>query len=271
MNRKMALCVLLFFAATTLFAGANKEHTDEPVIKIGIVGSDFIPTWEAVKATLAKENIKLELVQFSNYSIPNQALNDGDIDLNAFQHNAFLNAEIANRNFDLVPIGNTIISIMGVYSNKISNLNELKNGDTIAIPNDATNGGRALKALEAAGVIKVDPSKGHLPTIKDITENPLNIKIYEVEPSQVIRVLPDVAAGISNSNYVHDAGMNAFTDAIYIKPLDQEADKPYINVLVARTKDKDNPLYKKVLQTFQTKEIADVITVSLKGATFPAW
>jgi D-methionine transport system substrate-binding protein len=269
------LAFVAVLGAAPLFAGGKKETaatgTPVTVVKLGLVGSDFFPSWEVAKKNLAEEGIELEFVQFSNYSMPNQALNDGDIDLNSFQHNAFLAAEIANRKYELTAIGNTIVSIMGVYSDKIKSVDELKSGDKIAIPNDATNGGRALKIMEAAGKIKVDPTKGHLPIIKDITDNPLKLQFIEVEPSQVVRVLPDVAAGVSNSNYINDAGMNALTDAIYIKPVDPEADKPYINVLVARTKNKDNPVYRKVLEAFQTPEVAEIIKVSLKGATLPAF
>jgi D-methionine transport system substrate-binding protein len=239
------------------------------------MGEELVPAWAKAGELLAKEGIKIELVKFSDYAVPNRALADGDIDLNSFQHDAFLQNEIRNQKYEITAIGNTVIFFLGVYSNKIKSLDELKNGDQIVIMNDATNGGRALKVLEAAGVFKLDPSKGNTPTIKDIISNPKNIKVTEVDASQTFRNRddPQVAAVVSNSNFVVDAGGVPTRDAIYIKSIDKEADKPYINIAVARTKDKDNPIYKKVIAAFQTPEVARVILeeAPLKGIALTAW
>ncbi|MDR2864716.1 MAG: MetQ/NlpA family ABC transporter substrate-binding protein [Spirochaetaceae bacterium] len=268
------LVLLVTFALG--FACEKKADTSkvvQKIVKVGITGAETRPIWEVVQKNLddGKSDIKIELVEFSDYTIPNQALADEEIDLNGFQHNAFLAAEIAAKKFQLTAIGDTMISFLGVYSDKIKNLQELKKGDTIVIPNDATNGGRALKVLEAAGIIKLDPAKGHLPTVADITSNPLDIKILEVDASQVVRVLPDVAAGIANSNYIIDAGKVPLDEAIFIKPIDKDADKPYINILAARTKDKDDPVYKAIVSAYQQPNVAEVIRTYYKGASLPAW
>ncbi|MDR3334040.1 MAG: MetQ/NlpA family ABC transporter substrate-binding protein [Treponema sp.] len=275
MKKGLMVTVALVLGLAAVFAGAKKEGagTQQTVVKIGLMGEELRPAWKA--KALEQEGIKVELVNFSDYAVPNRALFDGDIDLNSFQHDAFLQNEIKNQKYELTAIGNTVIFFLGVYSHKIKSLDELQDGDTVVIMNDATNGGRALKVLEAAGVFTLDPSKGNVPTIQDIVSNPKNIQVVEVDASQTWRTLddPQVAAAVVNSNFVVDGGGVPAQDAIYIKPIDQEGDKPYINLLVARTKDKDNPVYQKVVAAFQTETVAKVITDEppLKGTALPAW
>ncbi|MDR2049891.1 MAG: MetQ/NlpA family ABC transporter substrate-binding protein [Treponema sp.] len=274
--KKTALVLLAVFAAcAVVFAGPSGEKSGQTVVKIGLMGEELRPAWTEAGKLLEKDNIKLDLVNFSDYAVPNRALSDGDIDLNSFQHDAFLQSEIANQKYEITAVGNTVIFFLGVYSHKIKSLGELKNGDTIVIMNDATNGGRALKVLEAAGVFALDPSKGNTPTIRDITSNPKNIKIVEVDAAQTWRTLDDpaVAAAVVNSNFVVDAGGVPARDAIFIKPIDPVGDKPYINLVAARIKDKDNPVYKKVIAAFQSPEVARVINeeTPLKGIALPAW
>ena len=227
--------------------------------------------WDPVIEKLAEDNIKLELVKFADYSLPNRALNDGEIDLNAFQHYAYLNKDVESNGYKIEAIGETLVAPLGVFSNKIKDLSELKDGDTIAIPNDATNGGRALKVLEAAGVIKVDPAAGYTPTLNDITENPKNIKFEEVEAANTASLLPDVAAALINGGHAIDNGLNPKTDSIYLEKVEGGSENPYINVIVARTEDKDNENYKKVVEYFRTPEVAQKIEEVYKGAYLPTW
>jgi D-methionine transport system substrate-binding protein len=276
MKRTLPVLLILLVSGVSVFAKAKQEGpAGITVVKIGITGEELVAAWGTAAKELEKEGIKIELVNFSDYAVPNRALADGDIDLNAFQHNAFLQDEIKNHKYEITAVGNTALFFLGVYSHKIKSLGELKNGDTVVIPNDTTNGGRALKVLEAAGVFTVDPSKGNVPTVRDIVSNPKNIKIVEVDASQTWRNLddPQVAAGVVNSTFVVDAGRVPSQEAIYIKPIDFEGDKPYINLVVARIKDKDNPVYKKVVAVFQSDAVAKVITDEppLKGTALPAW
>ena len=258
-------------AAGTPEPAASAPAKAEPVtIKLGVVGENN-EQWKPVIAALAKENITLELVKFADYTLPNQALADGDIDLNAFQHYAFLKNEIKDKRLELTVIGETIIAPLGLYSKKIKSISELKQGDKIAIPNDATNGGRSLKVLESAGLIKVNPDAGYVPTVNDITENTLKLEFYEVEAAQTSSLLPDVAAAIINGGQAVDAGYFPATDAIYLDTVAKGSDNPYINILVARTADKDKELYKKVLDAYRTDEVAEVIKIAYKGAYIPAW
>jgi D-methionine transport system substrate-binding protein len=275
MKKSIFFLLAVFAVNVAVFGGAKQQSTGQTVVKIGLMGEELKPVWNEAGKLLEKDNIKLELVTFSDYAVPNRALADGDIDLNSFQHDAFLQNEIRNQKYEITAIGNTVIFFLGVYSRKIKDLAELKNGDTVVIMNDATNGGRALKVLEAAGVFTLDPSKGNTPTVRDIASNPKNIKVVEVDASQTWRTLDDpvVAAGVVNSNFVVDGGGVPARDAIFIKPIDQAGDKPYINLVAARIKDKDNPVYKTVIAAFQTSEVARVINDEppLKGTALPAW
>ena len=242
-------------AADTTAASGEKT-----VIKLGVVGENN-EQWQPVIDKLAEENIDLELVKFADYPLPNRALNDGEIDLNSFQHIAYFEDDCKNNGYDLSIIGETIMAPLGLYSNKIKDVSEIKDGDIIAIPNDATNGGRALKLLESAGLIKVDPAAGYTPTKKDITENPLNLDIKEVEAANTASLLPDVAAAVINGGHAVDNGLNPKEDAIFLESVEEGSDNPYVNIIVARTADKDNELYKKVVDYFRTPEVAKVIEV----------
>ena len=252
-------------AADTTAAGSAAADTtaasgEKTVIKLGVVGENN-EQWQPVIEKLAEENIDLELIKFADYPLPNRALNDGEIDLNSFQHIAYF----------LSIIGETIIAPLGLYSNKIKDVSEIKDGDIIAIPNDATNGGRALKLLESAGLIKVDPEAGYTPTKKDITENPLNLDIKEVEAANTASLLPDVAAAVINGGHAVDNGLNPEKDSIFLESVEEGSDNPYVNIIVARTADKDNELYKKVVDYFRTPEVAKVIEETYKGAYIPTW
>lgn len=249
---------------------SETDKGEEVVIKLGVVGENN-EQWDPVIEKLAEDNIKLELIKFADYSLPNRALNDGEIDLNAFQHYAYLNKDVESNGYKIEAIGETLVAPLGVFSNKIKDLSELKDGDTIAIPNDATNGGRALKVLEAAGVIKVDPAAGYTPTLNDITENPKNIKFEEVEAANTASLLPDVAAALINGGHAIDNGLNPKTDSIYLEKVEGGSENPYINVIVARTEDKDNENYKKVVEYFRTPEVAQKIEEVYKGAYLPTW
>ena len=255
---------------TTTTANTATKEAEPVVVKLGVVGENN-EQWEPVIEALAKENITLELVKFADYSLPNQALADGEIDLNAFQHYAYLNNEIKDKGLDLTVIGETIIAPLGLYSTKIKNISELKDGDLIAIPSDATNGGRSLKVLEAAGLIKVDPAAGYTPVLSDITENPLNLKFVEVEAANTPSLLPDVAAAIINGGHAVDNGLFLQQDAIYLETVQEGSDNPYINIIVARTADKDNEIYKKVVDEYRTDAVAKVIEEAYKGAYIPTW
>ena len=257
--------------STSAESKADAAKTEgNTTVKIGVVGENN-EQWTPVIDAMAKEGITVELVKFADYSLPNRALNDKEIDLNAFQHKAYLANDIKDNGYKIEAIGDTIVAPLGVYSKKIADLSELKDGDTIAIPSDATNGGRALKVLESAGVIKVNPDAGYTPTLSDITENPKNIKFTEVEAANTPSLLPDVAAAVINGGHAVDNGLNPKTDSIYLEKVEDGADNPYVNVIVARSEDKDNENYKKIVKAYQSDDVKKVIEDVYKGAYLPAW
>lgn len=272
MRTKKLLSIILSGAlALSLVACKSGEKSEEnKVIKIGLVGENSVQ-WNPVIESLKEEGITLELVTFADYTQPNQALADGEIDLNSFQHYAYLNQEIKDRGLDLTVIGETLIAPLGVYSNKIKSIEDLENGGSIAIPSDATNGGRSLKVLEAAGVIKVKEEAGYTPTLDDIVDNPKNIEFIEVEAAQTARLLEDVDAALINGGHAVDAGFNPIEDSIYIEEVKEGAENPYINVIVSRTEDKDNEEYLKIVKAFRTEEVAKVIEDEYKGSYIPTW
>lgn len=276
LSKILCACLLsLSLAACSNNNEPSGEPTDNPTderitIKLGVVGTTN-EWWDPAIEVLKEEGIDLELVVFSEYVQPNRALSEGEIDLNAFQHHAYLNKEIEEVGYDITAIADTIIAPLGIYSKKIASLDELKDGDQIAIPQDPTNGGRALKILEQAGLITVDPAAGYTPEVNDVTENSLNLQFVQVEASQTAALLDDVAAGFINGAHAVDNGYTPNKDAIYIEQVEEGSENPYINVIVARTADKDNELYQKVIKAFQTAETEKVIEDVYKGAYKPAF
>ncbi|WP_125764542.1 MetQ/NlpA family ABC transporter substrate-binding protein [Companilactobacillus hulinensis] len=272
MNKKIKGIFALLLTALSVFilAGCgNSASADKgkvTTVKIGITGSDN-RIWKAVDKKLAKDNIKIKLVEFSDYSQPNAALDQGQVDLNAFQTVYFMDNWNKTHHTNIVGIGDTAIAPMALYSKKITKLSELKEGDEIAVPNDATNEGRALDLLQSAGLIKLNSDK--LPTKKSIIENKRNLKISELDAAQTARSLNDVTASVVNSGVASDAKLNP-KKAVYVEKV-TKASKPYVNVISANKKDKDNKVYKKIVKAYQSKDIAALYKKYYGDSEKPAW
>lgn len=250
-------------------APAETTAAETTVVTVGVVGANN-DQWITVNELLAKENIEVKIVEFGEYKLPNDALNAGEIDLNAFQHKAYLNKEIADFGYDVAVLGDTIIAPLSLYSEKIGSVEELKEGDKIAVPSDPTNEGRCFKILEAQGVLKVDPDAGYMPEIKDITDNPLNLEFVEVEAANTYSLLPDVAAAFINGAHASDHGLTP-DDAICTETVEPGSDNPYINIIACRTADLENETYLKVLAAYQSAETAQAIKDIYKGLYIPAF
>ena len=192
-------------------------------------------------------------------------------DLNNFQHYAFFNNEVETKGYQLTAIADTCLAAMNIYSQNISNVNEVKEGDKVAIPNDPSNGGRALKVLEAAGLIKLKDKNIANPELKDISENPLNIEIVEVDAGSIYSLLPDVACAVINCNFALNFGLNPDKDSIFKDNPSNYADKNYINIIAARTEDKDNEIYKKIVKAYQSEEVKNIYSKDFKGAYIAVW
>ena len=235
--------------------GSSAPTAEPTVVKVGVVGANN-QQWDTVNELLAKDNIKVELVEFAEYKLPNNALDAGEIDLNAFQHKAYLQKETDDLGYSIAILGDTIVAPLSLYSDKITDVSELKEGDKIAIPSDPTNEGRCFKILESAGLLEVDPAAGYVPELKDITSNPLK--------------LPDVAAAFVNGAHAIDNGLK-IEDAVYTEQVEPGSDNPYINIIVCRTADLDNEVYKKVLAAYQSDETAQAIRDIYQGTYIPAF
>ena len=268
-NKKILFILVVFTAI--FFAACSGKDKDSITVKIGHVGESDRTIWKPVQEKLSKEGINVELVSFADYSIPNQALNDGDIDLNAFQHHAYFYNETNTKGYNLSILGVTYISAMNIYSQKISNVSEVKNGDKVAIPNDPSNGGRALKVLEAAGLIKIRDRNIANPTVADIIDNPLNLDIVEVDAGGIYSLLPDVACAVINCNFALSFGLNPSQDAIFEDNPTNYSGNGYINVIVARTEDKDNETLKKIVEAYQSDEVKQIYATDFKGAYIAVW
>lgn len=253
--------------ADTAEATTEEAPAGEPIeLKIGVVGSIYEDLWENAVETLKDEGIDLKIVQFSDYVTPNNALANGEIDLNAFQHQIYLQSEIDQYGYELTNIGNTFIIPLNLYSEKIKSVDELKAGDTIAVPNDPTNEGRALKVLAAAGIITLKDNDNFNPTLDDIEKYNVEVKIEELAANTIPSTLPDVTAAIINGNYALDFGLDV-DGAIYKDTvLDEEK---YWNLIAAKTADlSDSKLveaYDKVVEAFQTQETEDVFNNKFGG------
>ena len=244
-----------------------KVDTTPASIKVGTTAGADVEILEKARDVAAKNNLTVEIIEFSDYVRPNLSLADKEVDLNSFQHIPYLESFSQERGLDLASIVTTYVSPLGFFSLKIKSLDELKEGDQLAIPNDPTNGGRALLLLQKAGFIKVDPEAGLTATPHDIIENDLKLRIIEVDAAQTPRSLEDVAAAAINNTYAIPAGLIPAKDAIYL----EDADSPYVNVIVARAEDKDNPLYKRFVEAYQSQEVAEFILDRFEGSTLPAF
>ena len=247
-------------------SGGSNAPAEPVTVTLGVVGAIYEDLWKSAQEALKAENINLEFVQFSDYVTPNNALANGDIDLNAFQHRIYLQSEIESYGYEIQTIGNTFIIPLNLYSQKVSSVEELKDGDVVAIPDDLTNGGRALKVLEAAGLIKISDAAGFNPTLEDIETYNVGITIEELKANVIPSALPDVAAAVVNGNYALDFGLKT-DEAIYKDSvLDVEE---YWNLIAARTADLGDSAkvetYQKVVKAFQSEATEKVFNEDYGG------
>ncbi|WXL26109.1 MetQ/NlpA family ABC transporter substrate-binding protein [Ectopseudomonas mendocina] len=222
---------------------------------------------EFVKPTLAKEGVELEIKVFTDYVQPNVQVAEKRLDANFFQHQPYLDEFNKGRKTDLVSVASVHVEPFGAYSSKIKTLKDLPEGANVAIPNDATNGGRALLLLQKAGVITLKPEAGILATPKDIVENPKNIKVRELEAATLPRVLTQVDLALINTNYALEAKLNPTKDALAI----EGSESPYANILVTRSDNKDSDAVQKLAKALHSDDVKAFINDKYKGAVVPAF
>ena len=242
----------LIIAAVIVLAACGGNNDKK--VTIGVASNDT-KAWEKVKELAKKDGIDLEIKHFSDYNVPNKALSDGDIDMNAFQHFAFLDQyKKAHKDAKIQALSTTVLAPLGIYSDKVKNIKDVKKGAQVAIPNDVSNQARALKLLESAGLIKLKKNFGLNGTTKDIESNPKDLKIKAVDAQQTARALSDVDISVINNGVATKDGKDAKKDPIYLESASSDAVKPYINIVAVNSKDMDNKTYKKIIDLYHSKE-----------------
>lgn len=259
--RKLSLIALV--SSLALAAGIASAQD----IKVGVSVGEHAEIMEQVAKVAEAKGLNIDIIEFTDYVVPNQALNDGDLNANSFQHQPYLDNQIKDRGFDLVSIAKTITTPMGVYSENLKSLDDLPEGANVAIPNDPTNGGRALLLLADKGVITLADGVGLSPTPLDVTENAKDIKFLELDAAQLPRALADADIAIINTNYALEAGLNPEKDAIAI----ENADSPYANVIVVRKGDENADWAKALVEAYHSPEVKKYIQDKYTGAVIPAW
>lgn len=265
--KKRFLLKLLAVSAFAASLGTASMATEPVTIKIGASPVPAGDILNFVKPKLAEKGINLKIIEFSDYIQPNLALSDKEIDANFFQHKPFMDKFAADRGLKLHAMPGIFIAPIALYSNKIKDVKEIKKGDRITIPNDPTNGGRALQLLASAGLLKLKDNVGHSASIEDIVENPLKLKIIEVEAATLPRTLDDVKASVINQTYALSSGLNPVKDAIII----ESKDSPYANIVAVREGDQNRPEILELNNTLRTPEVKAFILEHFKGSLIPSF
>lgn len=266
------LKVVIFLVLSTVgFLGCENSSddsstTEKKVVKLGINGDENV-IWENVRDQLAKENIELKFINFADYIRPNLALQDKEIDINAFQTEIYFDNFKKEHKLSIVNLGYTVLAPMGIYSKKLTDLSQLKDEAVVAIPNDSSNGGRALLLLQDVGLISVNKDAGAFPKVKDIIENPKNIKIVELVATQIPRSIEDVDIAAINNGVAVQAGYSPLVDSIFIEDFKNERLKPYFNIIASRDDNQNKPEIKRVLEVYQTAENKKIIDDYYKGSS----
>ncbi|MDW0111370.1 MetQ/NlpA family ABC transporter substrate-binding protein [Sporosarcina aquimarina] len=258
--------VLLLLTLGACSQKSSGEEKDSKKVRIGVTGTDG-EVWPILKEKAKAEGIEIELIEFADYTLPNQALANGDIDVNSFQHIAFLSQFTKENKADLAPIGATVIAPMGIYSEKLKTIDDIEDGARIAIPDDPSNQARALKLLESTGLIKLADDFGLFGDPSKIVENPKKLDIYPIVAQQTPRVLPDVAASIINNGVAGQAGFDPVKDPIYLEDSDDDNTLPYVNIFATRTEDKDNETYLRIVELYHEEDVKKAVAADTNGGS----
>lgn len=259
------MCLMIGVSVSCGSSGRNAD-----TLRVGVqTGPEYKLAETAQKVAKEQFGLDVELISFSDYVMPNEALQQGDIDVNVFQTRPYLKEQSNNRGYDFEVIGNTFVYPMAGYSHKIKSIAELKDGDTVVIPNDPSNLGRALLLLQDVGLIVLDGDVGLLPTKQNIRENRLNLNIMELEAPQLPRTLDDkkVTVAVINNNFAASNGLIAKRDGLF----QEDANSPYVNIIVARKENKNEEKVQKFVQAYQSDEVTAVAEEEFKGSAVKGW
>lgn len=271
--KKLLVALLALVSLAVVAAGCggdNKKAASEDkkvTLKVGATAVPHAEILNDIKPALAKEGVDLQIIEFSDYVKPNLALNDKELDANFFQHEPYLDTFVSERKLALVSAGKVHIEPMGIYSKTIKNLQDIPNGAKIAIPNDPSNGGRALALLESAKLLKLKDGVGVKATVGDITKNDKKLQIVEIEAALLPRSMDDTDLSVINSNFAMEAKLNPVKDSLFTEP----KESPYANIVAVRKGDESRPEIKKLMKALQSPEVKKFIEEKYKGAVVPAF
>lgn len=273
MNTKTKFIAALGIISSSLLlfsCGGGTKTNDPNHIKVGVeAGPEYGLAEAAKKVAKEKYGLEVELVQFNDYVMPNEALQQGDIEANVFQNKPYLDVQSKQRGYKFAIVGNTFVYPLAGYSKKIKSLSELKDGSTVIIPNDATNSGRALLLLQKTGLLKLKEGVGLLPTVNDIIDNPRKLKILELEAPQLPRALDDqnVTIAIINNTFAAPIGLSAEKDGLFV----EDKDSPYVNNIVTREDNKNEEKVLKFVKAYQSQEVEQAAIREFKGGAIKGW
>ncbi|EFP97200.1 MetQ/NlpA family lipoprotein [Vibrio caribbeanicus] len=263
-----SLLALAIASSALVLTGCGDKNADVNTIKVGVMAGAEAQVAE-VAAKVAKNDygLNVELVTFTDYVTPNAALDDGSVDINAFQHKPYLDQQIVDRGYKLSIAGNTFVYPIAGYSKQVKSVDEIQNGARIAVPNDPTNLGRSLILLEQQGLINLRKDVGLLATVRDITSNPKNLSIVELEAAQLPRSLDDVALAVINTTYASSIDLTPQKDGIFV----EDKESPYVNLIVARQSNVDSDNVKNFVKAYQTDEVYNAASAIFKGGVVKGW
>lgn len=263
--KKIIAIALALLSALSLTACGKKAET----LKVGASVTPHAEILKVAKDELAKEGITLEIVEFTDYVLPNTSLESGDLDANYFQHKPYLDTFNAEHGTNLVSVAAIHYEPFGIYAGKTASIEALQDGATISVPNDGSNEARALLVLEAQGLIKLKEGVGTTATVLDIAENPKNLNIIEMEAAQLAISLQDVDLAVINGNYALQAGLNAATDALATEDANSAAAQEYANILAVKAGNESDPRIAKLIAALESDAVRDYINNTYKGAVVP--
>lgn len=244
----------------------GKALNDKKIV-VGVTAGPHEQVVNKVKEIAAKEDLEIEVKVFSEYILPNTSLAEGSLDINSFQTLPFLEKVNSDRELNLAEVAKTILLPMGIYSDKHDSIDAIPDGATFGLPNDPSNGARALIVLEAAGAIKLKDGNKTTATVLDVVENPKNIEFIELEASQLPKQLIELDFAAINTNFILAAGMDPIKDSIYL----ESASSPFVNYIVVRDENKEDAVVKKFIEIYQSEEVKNFIQEEFDGTIIPGW
>jgi D-methionine transport system substrate-binding protein len=265
MKRQLFLRSVL--AAVFSVSVSGLALADGKPFRVGVTPGPHAQIVEAAKAVAAKDGLDVEVIEFTNYMLPNQALASGELNANSFQHKPYLDNQVRSQGLKLVAISQSIAFPMGIYSRTLTDLKAVPEGAKVGVPNDPSNNARALILLQDAKLIELKPDFGINGTVQDIASNPHKLQFIEMDAAQLPRSLGDVGLAVIPTNYALDAGLNPKQDALILEP----ADSPYTGIIAVRESDKDNEDVAKFIRAYRSPEVKAFIETTFKGAILPTW